>query len=128
MNGLQSQRGFSLVEILTAMSIFGITVIGLAGMGNLALASNVSSGRTTSATTLAQARMEYVKGLEFSSIDAAAATEDYGSMPGAKLFRRVTSVATDASNPDVKTVVVTVFWGFGKHKVTLQTLVTKAGL
>jgi type IV pilus assembly protein PilV len=128
MNRLMDERGFSLVEILTALSIFGICVVGLAGMGNLALASNVSSSRITTATTLAQARIEYVKGLDFSSIDAAAAAEDYGSLPRAKAFRRVTTVTTDGSNPDMKTVVVTVFWGFDKHKISLQTIVTKAGL
>jgi type IV pilus assembly protein PilV len=129
MNNLRNDRGFTLVEILVSMTIFGIGLIGLAGMGNFALAANISSVRMTSATTLAQARIEYVKGLEFSSIDAAAVTENYGSLsPQALPFKRVTSVTTDGSNPNVKTVVVTVYWGLDKHKVSLQAVIAKAAL
>jgi type IV pilus assembly protein PilV len=125
MTTITNERGFSLVEILMAMSIFGISMMGLAGMGSLAIKVNMSSTRVTAATTLAQDRIEYVKGLDFSAIDAAATTETYGSMTGHKLFKRVTTVTTDPSNPDMKTVKVIVYWMSDRSSISVETIVTK---
>jgi type IV pilus assembly protein PilV len=128
MNTLKNNRGFSLVEILMAMTIFGIAMMGLAGMSGIAIKTNMSSSRITAATTLAQDRIEYVKGLDFSSIDAAAATENYGTITQHKLFKRVTSVTADPSNPNTKTVTVIVYWRSNKSSISMQTMITKAGI
>jgi type IV pilus assembly protein PilV len=127
MIALNNERGISLMEILVAMMIFGISMMGLAGMGGITIKTNMSSERVTTATSLAQDRIEYVKGLDFAAVDAAAATENYGSMTQHKFFKRVTSVTTDPSNASIKTVTVIVYWRSEKSSISIQTLISKAG-
>jgi type IV pilus assembly protein PilV len=128
MKALSNDRGFSLIEIMMAMTIFGISMMGLAGMGGIAIKADMSSARITTANTLAQDRIEYVKGLDFSAINAAATTENYGAITQQKLYKRVTSVTTDPSDPNKKTVTVTVYWRADKNNISMQTIVTKAGI
>jgi Tfp pilus assembly protein PilV len=128
MNTLKNQRGTSLVGLLMSMGIFGIAMMGLAGMGGIAINANASSGYMSTATTLAQDRLEYAKGFNFSSLDSVAGTEQYVSNAEHKLFSRTTTVTTDPSNPDIKTVTVTVNWKSNKHSVTMSTIITKAGI
>jgi prepilin-type N-terminal cleavage/methylation domain-containing protein len=128
MNALKNERGFSLMEILISMTIFGISMMGLAGMSGVAVKTNLSSARVTAATAAAQEKIEYVKGLGFSTVDAAAGTENYGSVPQNKFFKRVTTVTTDPTNVNIKTVMVTVYWRSDKSNISIQTLVSKANL
>jgi type IV pilus assembly protein PilV len=123
-----STGGFSLVEVMVGMVILGIGMCGLAGMGTLTVKANAIGMKTTTASTLAQERMEYVKGLKYSQLGAAGTTEAYGNISNYNTFKRVTTVTPDATNPDVATVTVEVFWNNDANVVSLQTIITNNGV
>jgi len=90
--------GFTLGEVLVAASIL---LIGLAAVvtGFQYAASGIALGNgETTATFLAEQRLEQLKALALkdwthAQLNAGTTTEGYGSIAGATLYRRVTSIA-----------------------------------
>jgi type IV pilus assembly protein PilV len=63
-----NQKGFSLIELLIAMSILAIGLLALAQMQITSIRGNAYSSTTTDATTVAQDRLEQLIGLTYSSL------------------------------------------------------------
>lgn len=59
----KSEDGFTLIEVLIALSIFAIGLLALANMQILALRGNSTSQRVTTATALAEGAMEWLQSL-----------------------------------------------------------------
>lgn len=59
----RSEAGFSLVETIVALAILATSLVGMAHMFALATHQNISARGTTSATILAQEKMEQLRGL-----------------------------------------------------------------
>lgn len=59
----RSERGFSLVETVVAMAILATSLVGMAHMFALATSQNIAARSTTSATILAQEKIEQLRGL-----------------------------------------------------------------
>lgn len=55
---MKSERGFSLVELLIAITILAIGLLAVAGMQSTAISSNAWANRLSTATSLAQEVME----------------------------------------------------------------------
>jgi len=55
---IRGTRGCSLIEVLVAMAIFMVAAGGLAQLGALATSANLRAGRTSSATVIAQQKVE----------------------------------------------------------------------
>lgn len=66
---MKKEKGFTLIEVLIALSILGI--IGIAFLGALATASKavVIADERASAESLSRSEMEYVKSQDYSSVD-----------------------------------------------------------
>jgi type IV pilus assembly protein PilV len=100
------QKGFSLIEILIAMTIFAIGVLALAEMQITAIRGNAFSSTTTDGTTLAQDRIEQLMNLPYDDGDLAEGNHGPVTLG-------VCNVSWDVANgpvPNTKTVNVSVTW------------------
>jgi type IV pilus modification protein PilV len=70
-----ADKGFTLIEVLIALTILSIGILGIAGLAGTALRSSSYSRSLTQATNFAQERLEGLMGVDFNNIhvsDAAA--------------------------------------------------------
>jgi type IV pilus assembly protein PilV len=121
------KKGFTFLEILVAMVVLSIGFLGIAAVTASVVRGNSFSNRLTTATTLAQERMEDIRRLGYSGIPTADTTtvEDYHSIANYPLYKRV--ACTNMTNPadGMKMVTVTVYWGSDAHSVSLRTILAE---
>ena len=122
-----NDNGFTLIEILIAMFVLAIGLLGAAGVATTVINGNALSKKITTATTLAQDKMENIINLGYSCTPALE-TEPYNSITDYPAYKRVTTV-TDVIPPvaGIKTTEVEVEfqWKGATHNVTLNTIVAK---
>jgi prepilin-type N-terminal cleavage/methylation domain-containing protein len=112
----QRSTGYSLIELLAAMTLFAIAALGLATGVALVTRSSVLSARLTRATLLAQDKIEELSSHAGPLLDGTDAPE-----PG---FSRTWSVFADNPEPGVSRIDVTVSWeGSDARAVSLVTVV-----
>lgn len=119
---LHNNKGFTLLEILIAMVILSIGLLGMAALTGGIMRGNSFSNELTTATTLAQDRMEDIKRAGYSG--ASSLTENYNEISNFPLHKRVTSIV-DGPATDMKTVTVTVYWDSDAHSVVLKTILAE---
>jgi len=124
---LHNNRGFTLIEILVAMAILSIGLLGVAGLVGGIRSGNTTSNRITTATTLAQEQLEDIKELNYMGTPAAdtTTTEYYNSITDYLEYKRVTFIDVDSPAADIKTVTITVYWDSDAYSVDLITLLAK---
>lgn len=127
MKKLRNEKGFTLLEILVAITLLSVSLLGMAGLTAAVVKGNDFSSRVTTASTLAQDKMENMTNLGYANTDVvdATVTEDYNTIPNYPFYKRVTF--TDVDNPGLgmKTVTVTVFWAEDTHSVAPQTILAQ---
>lgn len=69
MKKLSNQNGFTLLELLIALTILTIGLLGLAGLHIAAIQGNVSGFKISTATAVAQERIEELKALDATDTD-----------------------------------------------------------
>lgn len=119
------EAGFSLVELMIAITVLGIGLLSLAGLFPLAL-DRVSVGdRESRATFRAQAKLEELKRLSWDQLVATAATDTVDAV-----FRRDWTVQEDVPVQGMKEVQVTVTWtdNRGPRTVTLSSFLSDSGM
>ena len=122
--------GFTLSEVLIAMVVLSIGLLGLSAM-TLAMGKSVTfSKQQTIATTLAQDKIEAVKHTHYAQVvPANYPPEAYNTIPGYPQFSRTVVVHTDSPVADTKTVAVTTTWqppGRDRpYTVTVTTVINK---
>lgn len=123
----QSQQGLSLLEILIAMTVVFLALMGFAGFSVVAHTGMSASQKMTRAVTLAQEKMEDVQraGVPHDLGNALNITEPYGSIPGALQHQRILTMTPDAPMPGLSTVTVDVQWDNGAHATSLKTYLTE---
>lgn len=104
-----NQRGFSLIEVLMAITLFTFLVVGVLTMTTMGIKTNAYAQHHTKAVQLAESGLELLRRVnyttELSAFDSVA--EDYGSIPQYREFRRSYQVTYD---PAISTLQVTVTW------------------
>jgi prepilin-type N-terminal cleavage/methylation domain-containing protein len=127
---LSPYTGFTLSEVLIAMVVLSIGLLGLSAM-TLAMGKSLTlSQNLTIATTLAQDKIEAVKQTPYAQVDAADyPLEDYNTIPGYPQFRRAVVIHSNSPLADTKTVIVTTSWPRQRsaepYTVTLTTVINK---
>lgn len=127
---LSKQGGFTLIEVLMAMVIVSIGLLGTAVLTMGIMGSNKSSAEVTIATNLAQDELEEVRNEGFDTAPAVGAADSdsgYGSISGYPSFRRVVSAASVGSlaSTATKAVTVTVYWDNNNRSISLTTIITR---
>jgi type IV pilus assembly protein PilV len=120
-----TQRGFTLLEILVAAFILAVGFLGIVGVTTSMMHARAHSSHVTTATFLAQERLEEMRGLGYDRLPVTTnqTVEDYHTMLRFPLFKRVVSVDRIGVEAGLKKVTVTVYWDRDKHQVVLKTLV-----
>ena len=132
MNRLTDKKGFSMLEILVAMTILGIGIMGLATLQSRGIRGNDLGNRTSQATAMAQDKLEELinadaigqaiaAGTENNLIDEKGETGNAGS-----IFSRSWAIQIDVPAPDEDTIAITVSWNdvIGQHNVTASGVIT----
>lgn len=114
--------GFTLIEMMVAIILIGVGLMGLAALSSTVTRANVQSSALTSASALAQEKIEGFRSMPYASIGAGDST-DVRTLDGIGYSRRW-SVQTDQPAADLKTISVAVSWtSRGKtHTTTLSTI------
>ena len=124
MRSIQRNDGFTLMEVLIATVIFAIISLGAVASMVSVMQGNAFSNKITTATTLAQTKLEEIKRLGYTNADNAAGTEDYKTITNYSAYKRVTSVVPGPVSA-MKTVTVTVYWKADKRSVPVQTILAQ---
>jgi len=122
MRVLRDTNGFTIIEILIATVIITIASLGIATLTVGVIRGNSFSKRLTTATMLAQDRLEQAKRLGYSKVDTIEVTENYGNIASYSGYKRETIVTDNAPGPKMKTVKVDVYRDAGKPPVSLSTI------
>jgi prepilin-type N-terminal cleavage/methylation domain-containing protein len=122
---LQDMSGFTLIEILIATVIITIASSGIAILTVGVIQGNAFSKRLTTATVLAQDRIEQAKMISYQDVGTMAGTENYGSIANYSGYKRITSVSNDTPTSNMKTVTVVVYGNAEKHLVNLSTILAE---
>ena len=113
-----NNSGFTLIEVLVAMVILSIGLLGTAALITGIIRGNQVSNRVTTATTLAQDKMEDIKRVGSTAGDAKAPLPS----PYDQYEREVIVVPNSPAN-GMSTVTVNVHWESNKS-VSLQTILS----
>ncbi len=117
----RNDKGFTLLEILVALTLLTVGLLGVAGLTVGVMRGNRYSNIVTTATTLAQDRMEKIRNRGYIGADSLAGTEN--SVTGFPFYKRVTVISPPSGG--MKTVTITVFWDGGASSVALVSLLVQ---
>jgi prepilin-type N-terminal cleavage/methylation domain-containing protein len=121
-----NQGGFSLLEVLMALVVVFLALLGFAGFSVVAHTGMTASEKMTRAVTLAQEKLEDVRrdGVSTSLIGTWVNTEPYGSITSARHHQRTLTIQPHTPTPGLHTVTVEVKWDQDAHTTSLKTYLT----
>lgn len=120
---IMNQQGVSLLEIVMAMAVVFLALLGFAGFSVVAHTGMSTSEKMTRAVTLAQDKMEDVKreGVPAGLTSQLNTSEPYGSITGAPHHERLLTITPNDPMPGLHTIAVNVLWDKGAHTTSLKT-------
>jgi type IV pilus assembly protein PilV len=121
--------GFTLIEMLVAILVLTIGLLGTAALTSQVVKGNFFSKNITSATAIAQTQLESMQnkgyaGATTTNFSAAAASVSMGGVS----FFRTTTIAENSPASNMKTITVTVTWNESNNaarSVTLGTILSQ---
>ena len=126
-SNISTNRGGSLLEVLIAMVLVSVVILGVAGFSSVSIKGAAFSQKMTVAVTLAQDKLEDVRriGYRRSLTGVVTDNEPYGSITNAPLFERtvVTEPHTPASG--LQTIMVKVSWDNNTHSTSFSTILAE---
>ena len=123
---MQNDAGFTIIEVVIAISILAVGLLGVAAMQTSAIQVNSAAGQMTARINWAQDKMEELKALAFSDPWLEAAGNPTGVDSAGNTHEQTTSdgytvrwdIADNSPVPNTKRIVVTVT---GKGKTSQLT-------
>ena len=107
---LQRDEGFTLLEVMIALVILSVGLLGLAALQLVAIKSNAFSSEMTYATMLAQQHAEILKSRAFTDSDLAAGDHSATGNSKGVHYTVAWNVTDDTPDADMKTINLTVQW------------------
>lgn len=105
------ERGFTLIEVMIAVIVLAIAVLGFSAMTLGTIRGLAFSDKLTTATTLAQHQLEEINNASYDDVIAANyPLEDFGTIAGSETFRRAVTISDATPETNTKTVTVDVWW------------------
>lgn len=123
--GLRADNaGFSFIDVMLALVVLTIGVLALADLQVISSRSNTSSKSTTAAISLAEKKMEEIKGTVYTSVAAEPPTQVTAS---GLTFTREVQVTTNSPVVNATTVKVIVTWSdaSGTHTVPMAAIISQ---
>lgn len=124
---ISCQSGFTLLEVLVAIVILSIGLLGTAGLTTGVIRGNQYSKNVTSATAAAQTKLEAIKSGGYANATTANFPSDTVSMGGTS-FTRTIAITSGSPAANMKTVSVTMTWNESNNtarSVNLQTILAE---
>ena len=120
-------RGLALLEVLIALALVSVVLLGLAGLSTVAIKGANLSREMTTGVTLAQDKLEEIRlsGYQPSLSGAISQVEPYGSMTEEPLYTRTVSVQPNTPTVGLQTITVTVQWDADAHSSSLSTMLAE---
>ncbi|MEO0250460.1 MAG: type IV pilus modification protein PilV [candidate division WOR-3 bacterium] len=115
-------EGFTLLEVLVAILILSIGLLGMASLTVGIIQGNKFSQELTTAATLAKNKMEDMRKMAYSEVTSQTRTS---LLAPYALYQREVIVTNDSPASGMKTVVVRVYWGGPSkedHHVEVKTI------
>ena len=121
--GIVGTQGFTLIELLVAIVILSVGLLAMATLTGSIVRNNKLSNDLTTATILAQDKMESIRANGYAS--AVSETKTACASPFSDYQREVTvNNATPAAG--MREVVVTVYWGPSDgHSTSIKTILNQ---
>ncbi len=120
------ESGFTLLEMLIAITILAIGLLGMATLQVTAIKGNAFGMKNTEATALIEDRIEEYKNTPYANISEGAETEP--NLGSGGIFTRRSTVQKDTPVNDAKTIIVQVSWtDYMTHSFSFRTIVSKEG-
>ena len=135
------QSGFTVIEVMIAITILAIGLLGIASMQMNAIRGNSLSDNITCALALAEDKMEELMGLDYFDpaledilfnnnlagiseglVDKQEPCIDEAGKLNTGHFRRVLNIADDTPIEYNKTIIVIVLWDNNNHQVSLTSV------
>lgn len=119
-SGVHHHKGFTFIEILIAISMIAIALLGVVSVTAMAIRGNTLSKTITTATTLAIDKMEQLKKTGYASLSSGADTAQ-------SIYIRTWTVTQDSPAAGMKTMMVTVRWTWegADRDVTVRSLIAQ---
>lgn len=120
-------KGFSLLEVLLAVVILSVGLLGVAGLQATAINGNLHGSTVSQATVLAQDVIERVRMTDYDAVTATNFPETEDNVDGS-IFNRTIQIEDNVPSNELKRVTVTVFWSLStQHRVVLRTIISDEG-
>jgi type IV pilus assembly protein PilV len=119
-SGMHHSKGFTFIEIMVAISILAVALLGLSSVTAMTIKSNTFSKAMTTATTLADDKMEQLKKTSYANLASGADSPE-------SIYTRTWTVIQNSPAAGMKTVVVTVQWNWqgADRNVTVNSIIAQ---
>ena len=117
------QRGFSLLEVLVALSLFSLVSAGITSFAVASMRRTAANHASAGAVVLGQQEIEDLRGLAYADI----ASRTYNTTSGSLAYTVATVVQNNTPANGMKQVTVSVSWTepWGVHTNVLRTILTQ---
>ena len=120
-----NNNGFTLIEVLIAIVILSVGLLGMASLTVGIIKGNQFSNQLTTATTLAQDKMEDLRRIKETGFSNVVAETKAVCLSPYDQYKREVLVTDDSPATNMKTVIVKAYWGGASkedHNVELKTI------
>jgi type IV pilus assembly protein PilV len=124
---MRNPQGLTLIEVVIAMGLVFLALLALSGLATVSWKGAATGRHLTTATMLAQEKIEEVKlnGDNSNIVNKIEIDEPYESLPDFPLYRRVSTINPSDPTVGLQAVTVTVSWAADAHMVSLSTILVE---
>ena len=120
----KGEHGFTLLEVIIAVTILTVGLLGMAALQATAIRGNAFGIRNSEAVALIEDKIEEYKNTPYASIAEGTVTETGVGSFG--MFTRKSTIQEHVPVTDTKTISVEISWSDpGSHSFSYQTVISK---